>query len=140
MGKKLPPHFILFIVLAIIFLKVVESIGIAGIFVFVVLGFLLLVARRRTKKTKRFGLGLLDYLLTKARKETHKEKYRRYLKSDAWKQKSSTILKMAGYRCRVCGQKATQVHHETYARVFSERLTDLTALCSSCHQDKHDLF
>ena len=82
---------------------------------------------------------VIAYCITRSRKETNKDnRYRRYLASDEWKAKRDTILKMAGYRCRSCGKRATQVHHETYRRqVFNEKLTDLTALCGSCHQRKH---
>lgn len=62
--------------------------------------------------------------------------YSIYLKSDAWQIKRKAVLKAAGYRCR-CGNRATQVHHETYERVFNERLSDLTAVCRACHQAEH---
>ena len=78
------------------------------------------------------------YFLFRPKKETDKDSYKRYLASDEWKAKRNTILKMAGYRCRICGKRATQVHHETYRRVFNEKLTDLTALCNLCHQRKHE--
>ncbi len=62
--------------------------------------------------------------------------YRTSLDSDAWQIKRKAVLKAAGYRCR-CGNHATEVHHETYERVFNERLSDLTAMCRVCHQAEH---
>ena len=65
------------------------------------------------------------------------KRYEKYLQSDAWKEKRNTILKAAGYRCRKCGERATEVHHETYKRIYKEKLTDLTALCRKCHETVH---
>ena len=62
--------------------------------------------------------------------------YSIYLDSETWQKKRKAVLKAAGYRCR-CGNRATEVHHETYARVFNERLSDLTALCRFCHETEH---
>ena len=66
-----------------------------------------------------------------------RDNYQVYLKSDEWKAKRRKILKMADYKCRRCGARATQVHHETYKRIYNEKLTDLTALCSDCHSKIH---
>ena len=35
-----------------------------------------------------------------------RERYRRYLQSDAWKAKRKSILQAAGFRCRRCGAPA----------------------------------
>ena len=45
-------------------------------------------------------------------------------------------MKRAGYKCRKCGSRATQVHHETYKRIGRERLSDLTAVCGGCHRQQ----
>ena len=66
-----------------------------------------------------------------------RERYRRYLQSDTWKTKRKTVLQAAGFRCRRCGAPATEVHHETYKRIYNERLSDLTALCNKCHEAVH---
>ena len=66
-----------------------------------------------------------------------RERYRRYLQSDAWKTKRKAVLQASGFRCRRCGAPATEVHHETYKRIYNERLSDLTALCSKCHEAAH---
>ena len=66
-----------------------------------------------------------------------RERYRRYLQSDAWKTKRKAVLHAAGFRCRQCGAPATEVHHETYKRIYNERLSDLTALCGKCHEAAH---
>ena len=66
-----------------------------------------------------------------------RERYRRYLQSDAWKAKRKSVLQVAGFRCCRCGAPVTEVHHETYKRIYKERLSDLTALCSKCHEAAH---
>ena len=66
-----------------------------------------------------------------------RERYRRYLQSDTWKTKRKAVLQTAGFRCRRCGAPATEVHHETYKRIYNERMSDLTALCSNCHEAAH---
>ena len=66
-----------------------------------------------------------------------RERYRRYLQSDTWKTKRKSVLQAAGFRCRRCGAPATEVHHETYKRIYNERMSDLTALCSKCHEAAH---
>ena len=66
-----------------------------------------------------------------------RERYRRYLQSDAWKTKRKAVLQAAGFRCRRCRAPATEVHHETYKRIYNERLSDLTALCRECHKAAH---
>ena len=66
-----------------------------------------------------------------------RDNYHEYLQSKEWKQKRLRILRKAGFKCRKCGKKATEVHHETYERIFNERDTDLTALCRTCHDKKH---
>ena len=59
-----------------------------------------------------------------------------YLQSDAWKANRKEVLK-AGYCCCRCGARATEVHHETYKRIYNERLSDLTALYENCHKAAH---
>ena len=48
-----------------------------------------------------------------------------------------SVLQAAGFRCRRCGAPATEVHHETYKRIYNERMSYLTALCSKCHEAAH---
>ena len=69
--------------------------------------------------------------------EFRRDNYHEYLRSESWKAKRRKILRMANYKCRQCGERATQVHHETYARIYNEKDTDLTALCEACHSKIH---
>lgn len=60
-----------------------------------------------------------------------------YLKSDEWKEKRKRILERDQGNCRCCGQKANDIHHITYARVYREKDTDLIAVCRNCHEKIH---
>jgi len=65
--------------------------------------------------------------------------YNTYLNSDRWKIKRAAVLDRDKYICQGCLQnKATQVHHLSYKRVFNEPLFDLVAICDDCHELCHD--
>jgi predicted HNH restriction endonuclease len=36
-------------------------------------------------------------------------------------------------------RRATQVHHKTYKNIFNEPLSDLLAVCASCHAEMHGI-
>ncbi len=66
--------------------------------------------------------------------------YQAYLYSDKWKAKRHKVLIRAKFKCEQCKKKrATQVHHLTYKRIFKEQLSDLQAVCSSCHMRIHNI-
>ena len=89
-----------------------------------------------THKSVELQHEATDFRTKKA--EEYREKYHNYLKSDEWQEKRLTVLKKAAFICRDCRKnKATEVHHETYKRVFNERINDLTALCYKCHRKRH---
>lgn len=65
--------------------------------------------------------------------------YPEYLQSATWQTKRRKKLVQANGRCQVCGSDARlEVHHNTYARVGNERMSDLLVLCRECHQLFHD--
>lgn len=71
--------------------------------------------------------------------------YLDYIESPAWKRKRSNKIVEQTKRGKVCCEdckrsisyRSLQVHHETYARLGSERLTDLSVLCNECHAKRH---
>jgi len=85
---------------------------------------------------KFIGREALKHVGRRLPLESKRWLYNIYLEFYAWQIKRKAVLKAAGYRCR-CGNRATQVHHETYERVLNERLSDLTAVCRTCHQAEH---
>ena len=68
--------------------------------------------------------------------------YKKYVKSDKWKNKRRTKLEDCQYKCECeggCSRQATQVHHLHYDTLGNESFEDLQALCPKCHMKKHNL-
>ena len=62
-------------------------------------------------------------------------KYRKYLKSDAWKAKREEAFRLHGKRCKECGAtRQLEVNHKHYRNIFNENVKeDLEILCHVCH-------
>lgn len=61
-----------------------------------------------------------------------------YLRSRDWRIKRSLVLRRDAYRCRYCGERATEVHHLKYARqIGREPIQWLISVCRECHQKQH---
>lgn len=60
-----------------------------------------------------------------------------YLKSKEWKIKRDFILKRDNYKCRCCGNNASDVHHIHYRNVYEEKEKQLISLCRLCHEKVH---
>ena len=62
-----------------------------------------------------------------------------YLKSDAWQRKRFVVMRRDNWRCVYCGARATQVHHERYAKynIGKEPIEWLVSTCNSCHEKQH---
>jgi hypothetical protein len=66
------------------------------------------------------------------------EKYQAYLCSREWGLKREAVHKRAEGKCERCQWRdGKAVHHQTYARIYNERLTDLILLCDVCHAYQH---
>lgn len=63
------------------------------------------------------------------------DRYKQYMQSAKWLSIRERKIKQAGNKCEKCGATGVtlQVHHKNYNRLYYERLSDLTALCLSCH-------
>lgn len=67
-----------------------------------------------------------------------KEEYRQYLETEQWAQLRHQALERDGYRCRICYDDASEVHHRYYPEEFGMEMVDaLTSLCRFCHQRYH---
>ena len=70
--------------------------------------------------------------------EDDKEKYQAYLASREWCEKREAVRERAGNKCeRCCLLPMDACHHLTYARKYNERLEDLQAICTPCHEFTH---
>ena len=68
----------------------------------------------------------------------NKDRYKKYLESDEWKDKKRLSIKRDNGTCQGClTATALEVHHLTYERIGDELLTDLVSLCSFCHNQIH---
>ncbi len=64
-----------------------------------------------------------------------REKYQHYLASREWAVLKEAVRKRSGGTCERCLiNEASQVHHQTYERIYQEPLEDLIHLCVSCHK------
>ena len=67
--------------------------------------------------------------------------YDLYLESPQWRLRRRLVLWLHLRRCRICGKRATQVHHITYVRVGHEDLlNDLIPVCAVCHEHLHYVY
>lgn len=77
------------------------------------------------------------------------ERYAAYLRTPHWHTMRAAKLADSDYQCERCGEfgrrglggvwLGIQVHHLTYERLGSERLSDLEVLCICCHEDEHGI-
>ena len=66
--------------------------------------------------------------------------YEKYLNSKAWSEIREKCFDHFGRQCLFCSNPATVVHHRDYTNIGKESfLTDLSVLCSDCHQRFHEL-
>lgn len=66
------------------------------------------------------------------------EIYSNYINSEAWKiGKRLPTLNRDNHSCRICGDKATEVHHLTYKHFQQEYDFELVSLCNTCHMTKY---
>lgn len=71
------------------------------------------------------------------RKKSRKD-YGAYINSYAWQAKRRQRIFMDGAMCVRCkARHDLEVHHLTYRRFGSERLSDLITLCHRCHAAVH---
>lgn len=65
--------------------------------------------------------------------------YEDYLKSPHWLSVRERKRSSVGYRCELCPSRdRLHVHHDTYARLGAERMSDLKVLCQRCHKRIHN--
>ena len=78
----------------------------------------------------------------KQKKKSRKVSYKKYLKSEHWKNLSYECKKRDEFKCRHCGsRKRLQAHHKTYKNKgnFWKEFDDIITLCVFCHKKVHKL-
>ena len=87
-----------------------------------------------------FSLGSGSGRPYKSSRIRRRDRYRAYLKTDAWQRKRYVVFKRDNWTCQECGAKATEVHHLKYAKyqIGKEPIDWLVSLCSPCHRKKHN--
>jgi 5-methylcytosine-specific restriction endonuclease McrA len=63
--------------------------------------------------------------------------YEAHINSLKWAEIRAKRLAWDKHTCQGCGDRATEVHHMTYARLGDELLLDLVSVCRSCHKKIH---
>lgn len=64
-----------------------------------------------------------------------REKYQAYLASREWAILKTAVRERSGGTCERCKHdEATECHHQTYDRIYCERLEDLLDVCGPCHR------
>jgi len=71
----------------------------------------------------------------------HKKKYLKYLRSKKWATIRKNIISIYKGVCQDCliHTKSPQIHHLTYANLYSEKPEDLILLCGRCHKKRHGI-
>jgi 5-methylcytosine-specific restriction endonuclease McrA len=68
----------------------------------------------------------------------HSPDYTAFMQSATWKAQRRRVLQRDGRRCRDCGGRAVDVHHEFYAAPIAATPDwALTAVCEPCHAQRH---
>lgn len=77
-------------------------------------------------------IGIMKEIEFRLKKKNYVEVY---LKSIEWKKKRALVLKRDNYKCVLCENRATQVHHKKYARynIGKEPIEWLISVCDVCH-------
>jgi len=61
--------------------------------------------------------------------------YKDYINSSAWKRKRQEYFESElPQNCWSCNKPREEINHRHYANLFNERVEDLNAFCTKCHQ------
>lgn len=62
--------------------------------------------------------------------------YREYLDSDLWNRIKRLVYKQKGSSCMLCGEPATELHHNRYHRndLLGKKTKYISPICRNCHR------
>lgn len=93
-----------------------------------------------TEILEKHGAILRKSILTSPNEEGVKRNYRKYLKSERWKELKDKALERDHFLCIKCNRKAQVVHHKDYERLGSpDEIHTLVSLCHKCHKKIHEI-
>lgn len=85
--------------------------------------------------------GRFREFIEPVRQPPARERYKLYLTSKQWHEKSLVVKQRDQYRCVACHSTGgLQVHHKTYERWGDEKFDDLMTVCRACHGRIHGLY
>lgn len=93
-----------------------------------------------SRQTQRFRSGSLRQLVSSGNwsclKSLGFNSYKAYLASPLWAYVREAVFALKGRTCSLCGQYATQAHHNRYNRkgMMGKKLTHIHPLCRACHE------
>ncbi len=86
-----------------------------------------------------FLMEKVKFYFSKISKE-EKDIYKRYQKTDEWKELRKYIFIKFKNKCIDCNSESQCIHHLTYDNLYSEKeKDDCVALCMICHMKRHNL-
>jgi hypothetical protein len=69
-----------------------------------------------------------------------KTAYKAYLRSAEWRALKTLALERADFKCELCGEFYTTVHHVKYPKRYNEdHLDNLWVVCQKCHDKLHGI-
>ena len=72
--------------------------------------------------------------------QLRKMPFSEYRLTPEWRSRRNRVLLRAGNKCELCYTSGRlEAHHRTYERYGEELVSDLIALCRSCHQHFHNI-
>jgi len=67
--------------------------------------------------------------------------YSKYIKSNRWKSIRLKILDRDNFKCKDCGNYASEVHHFNYNFLGEEKESECCiSLCKDCHKKRHETY
>jgi hypothetical protein len=95
--------------------------------------------QRRWLKQRNDHQILLNSLAKNSEDDAWFREHDAYLQTAEWRRRRSLVLQRSGGICEGCRKnRATMVHHLTYAHWKRELLWELVAICQTCHDVAHD--
>ena len=96
--------------------------------------------KHRARKRKKKKREVKKRVKNRSKKENvFLGSYKNYMKSGIWRSKRKEALRKDDYKCVICEEGATVVHHWYYTLPYGkEKRHQLGSMCDRCHMYIHD--